>query len=57
MLNLEKVKEELNKWNFSYKNNVAGNLWVKENIKELEKLNYYKKQLYKSVKNFLLKGK
>ena len=43
MLNLEKVKEELNKWNFSYKNNVAGNLWVKENIKELEKLNYYKK--------------
>ena len=30
MLNLEKVKEELN---------------------------YYKKQLYKSVKNFLLKGK
>ena len=36
---------------------VAGNLWVKENIKELEKLNYYKKQLYKSVKKFLLKRK
>ena len=23
MLNLEKVKEELNKWNFSYKNNIV----------------------------------
>ena len=36
---------------------VAGNLQVKENIKELEKLNYYKKQLYKSVKKSLLKKK
>ena len=23
MINLEKVKEELNKWNFSYKNNIV----------------------------------
>ena len=23
MLNLEKVKEELNKWNFSHKNNIV----------------------------------
>ena len=36
---------------------VAGNAWVKENIKKLENLNYYKKQLNKSVKKFLLKGK
>lgn len=26
---------------------VAGNLWVKENIKELEKLNYYKNSYIK----------
>ena len=50
MTNEMKVSLKINKM-------VAGNLWVKENIKELEKLNYYKKQLYKSVKKFLLKGK
>ena len=50
MTNEMKVSLKINKM-------VAGNLQVKENIKDLEKLNYYKKQLYKSVKNFLLKGK
>ena len=49
MTNEMKVSLKINKM-------VAGNPWVKENIKELEKLNYYKKQLYKSVKKFLLKG-